>query len=177
MRTRVAATQRECPGLGAASRSVGAGPRPTWTALLVLIGCAAADPAGAQVTKVEKKQDLRFGDVWTGTTKTLTPASSDAAVWFIEANEGTVIALSFGLPSNLVSGANLLPITFSSSSAAWKHDSSPTGQTTFDPATGAQVTVSATRQVYVWLGGSISPPYGQAAGDYAAAITLIVTTN
>ena len=132
---------------------------------------------GAQVTKVEWKNDLQFGDVWTGSIKTIQPTGSGAAHWFVEADQNTSITLALSVPSNLVSGGNTLPLSFASDAASWDHDSSSSGSTRFDPALNADVTVSSSGQVYVWLGGSISPPLGQAAGDYSGTLTLIVTTN
>ena len=132
---------------------------------------------GAQVTKVEWKNDLQFGDVWTGSIKTIQPTGSGAAHWFVEADQNTSITLALSVPSNLVSGGNTLPLSFASDAASWDYDSSSSGSTRFDPALNADITVSSSGQVYVWLGGSISPPLGQAAGDYSGTLTLIVTTN
>lgn len=131
----------------------------------------------AQEVELELARNLDFGEVWTGSTRTLQPNASTAASWTIRADAGTRLSFTFSLPASLMSGLNALPVSFAATSAAWDHNAATAGYTQFDPQQGTVVTVSRSNRLYLWLGGSISPPFSQPAGDYAGTITLTVTIN
>ena len=83
------------------------------------------------------------------------------------------ISLSLTLPTQLVSGTNLLPV------GSWtgRHNiqlNGPGSAPTFNPVTGVNTTFSATGFRYVFLGGTVTPAANQAAGFYSAVATLTV---
>jgi len=137
---------------------------------------APAAPASAQTFGVEWRRDLDFGDVWAGATATVAPTSGSAAHWHVDARQGDNVLLQFSLPAALTSGPNTVPVGFASDAAGWSRAPAAPSMTRFNPAQGT-ATRGAPNGLYVWLGGTLSPPLGQAGGTYTATITLIVTAN
>ncbi|HQT90840.1 MAG TPA: DUF4402 domain-containing protein [Candidatus Kryptobacter bacterium] len=144
---------------------------------LMLMLALSANQAMAQNPVITVMRDLSFGMVITTTTSTIAPfdpAAAEIEIQFPNYNSMVFVSVTFGLPGNLTSGANNLPITFGTNSAAWNTTSSFSGSTLFDPSTGYTnfFTSNAPLTIYVWIGGSISPGGGQAAGVYTGTITV-----
>jgi hypothetical protein len=132
--------------------------------------------AEAQVTK---QSDLSFGTILTGRTSTVSITSGNAAEW--KAHEGLSLStsLTFTLPNALTrtGGGGSIPISFCSTCAAYHTNvNNPSGGTTFNPATGANITISIASDIYVWLGASVNPPLNQPAGTYSATVVLTVNS-
>jgi len=146
---------------------------------LVLLGFLLAlrfDLSLAQGLDVKKQNDLSFGIVIAGTTKTVYPTDNAAAEFKITAPNGSVVELRFDLPSSLSlnGGSATLPISFGNNSAGWAHK--PRGQQTlFDPSIPQVIQVTESNNLYVWLGGTVSPPMDQQAGDYSGVLRITVT--
>ncbi|MES3034988.1 MAG: hypothetical protein V4813_13400 [Gemmatimonadota bacterium] len=114
---------------------------------------------------------LAFGNVFQGVTKTV--ASTDAASGRLSVTgfDNSQVALTFTLPSNLVSGGNNLPID------NWDVRSNGTNvagsASALSVTSGAPVNANlVSGNLYLFVGGRVSPAVGQVAGSYAATITL-----
>ncbi len=125
--------------------------------------------------------NLSFGtSIFPGINKSVARTSADAASFTISGEASKEVTATFTLPTNLVKGADNLPISFSTTDGG--HSTSSTGQSTataFDPNSGVTTTLSTTGNLYIWLGGTVSPAHNQAAGAYTGDITisLVYTGN
>ena len=137
-------------------------------------------PASAQT--FNPIRNLDFGSMVAGVSKHVLYSDGIAAGEFSiqlpKAPKGTFVTLAaltfFPLPSSLSSGSNNLPITFGATDAAWSNHSNVAGATLFDPGQGAFWT-NPPKNIYVWVGGTVSPQVGQAAGQYGGTITATFT--
>lgn len=146
---------------------------------------------------VDGAQDLQFGNVTPGNTKTISTTGSVAAgtaggttetqgKYNITKGANSQVTLAFTLPTNLTDGgSNNLAINFND------YNSTKCGLITgsgsdvpFTPATGiTTANAGATAWVFgesaftVNLGGTVVPTVGQAAGAYTGTITLTATYN
>jgi hypothetical protein len=119
--------------------------------------------------------NLSFGNnIFPGIDKQVTRTNTNAAQFDISGEAGKEIVANFTLPSDLTDGANNLPIVFNALDAA--HAGISTDQssaTSFDPNSPLTTTLDATSgELYVWLGGTVTPDKNQPAGTYSADITL-----
>lgn len=116
--------------------------------------------------------NLDFQNVFPGVAKTVLVTDATAGRWDVAGAPNAPVSLNFTLPTNLVSGGNLMPI------GTWtgNHNTTaaPTG-TGFTPAgTPSAATLSATGALFVYIGATVSPLSNQLAGVYTAAVTLTV---
>ena len=115
--------------------------------------------------------DLDFGNVFPGVPKTVATSDASAGTFSATGQASVPINLTFTLPADLASGGNNLPIN------AWTgcHDVDNThaGCTAFVPS-GAPTAAAfgAGGQIFLWIGATVTPAGNQAAGAYAATITL-----
>lgn len=124
---------------------------------------------------VAGQQDLDFGDVFPGVASTVTVANASAGRWLTTGSSGAEVQLAFTLPANLVSGGNNLPISFGASSAGYNVANNAGAATTFDPAAGATTNLGvAPAELYVWVGGTVTPAVTQPQGLYTGTINLTV---
>ncbi len=119
-------------------------------------------------------QDLAFGDVLPGVNKTVLPGDASAGRLSISGEAGKEVSVDFGtLPTVLNDGgSNDMPITFGSGSAGYGQFSGIVDNT-FDPASGTSQFLLG-GDLYLFLGGTVQPPAGQAAGIYSADVTVTV---
>lgn len=139
--------------------------------------------------------DLSFGWVSPGLSKTIDlentatggqvgEGTQTTGVFSVSAAANSNVQIQFTtLPTNLVSGANNLPI---GAYTAGYHTANPySGGTTFVPGTGTQVAggnfptndIGGVNAIYVFIGGTVTPGGTQASGDYTGTITLTATYN
>lgn len=125
-----------------------------------------------QALTIAPVDSLIFGAAFPGTTRTVLPADAASGSFSLAGAANAEVTLTFTLPANLTFGANNLPVTFSASAAGYNTANSRVGLTTWNP-TAVQTTRlhAATGNLYVFVGGSVSPTV-QPAGAYRAAITL-----
>ncbi len=128
-----------------------------------------------QALLVTGTQDLAFGTVLGGATVTIDWQDPLAGAMEIDAAPGEAIDASFtALPNVLtrVGGTETVAITYTAGVNSVN-----------DPASGVEITdptgvgvaalgIPTTGQVYIWIGGSVSPSASQAVGDYEATIEL-----
>lgn len=124
---------------------------------------------------VTGQQDLDFGDVFPGVASTVAVADVSAGRWLTTGSSGAEVQLVFTLPGNLVSGLNALPISFGANSAGYNVANLAGAATTFDPAAGATTNLGvAPAELYVWIGGTVTPLATQPQGLYTGTINLTV---
>lgn len=124
-----------------------------------------------QAITVTGANPLAFGNVFPGVNKTVAVADPGAGRWDATGQASANVNMSFTLPTNLVNGVNNLAI------GTWTGcrdgDNTPAGCTAFTPSAGATAAAfSAAGLLYVWIGATVSPTAGQAAGGYTATATL-----
>ena len=149
------------------------------TLVLAIAGQANAQSAqiGARATvqqalTVTAVDSLLFGAAFPGTTRTVLPSDAASGSFTLAGAPNAEVTLTFTLPANLTFGANNLPVTFGASAAGHNTANSRAGLTTINPSAVATTRLhAATGNLYVFIGGSVSP-VAQPAGSYTAAITL-----
>ena len=141
---------------------------------VALLLAAAPVRSQAQVTRLA---DLAFGTVISGTTTSVAPTDAAAASWRIHYTL-LAVASSFQLtlPTELTKsgGGATMTVTFCSTCGKYRfNNTNPAGGTTFNPANSVSLGLLALgTNLYVWLGGSVSPPLAQTAGSYSATVVL-----
>jgi hypothetical protein len=115
--------------------------------------------------------NLAFGNVFQGVNKTV-PFSDAASGRFSITGFGTSqVAMTFTLPTNLVNGANTLPID------SWDIRSNTTnvtaGATALTVTSGVAVNGNlAAGNLFLFVGGRVLPAVAQLAGSYTGSIVL-----
>lgn len=154
--------------------------------VLLLFGSHRASAQNPSVT-FSLLQDMSFGTVPTNTTVTV-PVSAPGAgevesTFGTNGNKNGTASFDFSLPRRLWSGSNSIPISCGRNSAVYNSTNSLSGSTGFDPSqglSGIPVSPNAPSAIYFWIGGTISPDCGQAAGTYTGTIMVsgsIVLSN
>jgi hypothetical protein len=120
--------------------------------------------------------DLEFGNVFPGVSKSVARTVAEAGAFTVLGQASSTVYLNFTLPSNLEFGANNMPITFSTTDAGSNTTDNQGAATAFDPSEDDyQRTLSGSGELFVWIGGTVNPTESQVAGAYSADITLTVT--
>lgn len=121
--------------------------------------------------------NLNFGDVYIGYSKTVTHTNAGAAkfrtyhTYFSNRN----IRITFSLPGTLRNGSYTIPISFGSTTSAWSLTDLPTGRTNFNPNNSlTRNNLGRNVSLYIWLGGAITVPTNVIPGIYTATITVTV---
>jgi hypothetical protein len=143
--------------------------------LVLLFGFARVAHAQTSVTNLT---GLSFGAIISGTTTTIAATSASAMSFRIRANVGLSLGFSMTLPTTLtrVGDGVTMPVSFCSTCARYRvNNSNPAGATTFNPNVGVlALLLIVASDVYVWVGGSTSPPLNQPAGNYTGTVVLTV---
>jgi hypothetical protein len=149
-----------------------------------------------QPVAVEGTKDLIFGNVTPGNVKTissigvpsLATGGEQAGEFAITKGSNTEVIVAFTLPTVLSFGQLTLPIAFETTDARFSNSESAAANgldhLVFNPNTnqtlgntGSSAPFFGTNAFWVYLGGKVTPAVSQAAGDYAADVTLTVTYN
>lgn len=120
---------------------------------------------------VSGNRALDFGTVFPGVAKTIAVAAATSGQFQLGGQASGNVNLTFTLPTNLINGANNLPI------GTWTGCTSPTnttaGCTAFTPSGSATASAfSAAGALWVFVGGTVTPAAAQAAGNYTGTVTL-----
>ena len=127
-----------------------------------------------QPINVSTGQSLNFGNVFPGVVKAIAATDgTNAGRWDVTGQASTLVNLSFTLPANLQSGLNLLPIANFTGGTNTVSNAATAAAIT--PSLGGSATLSVSGQLYVWVGGQVSPVINQPAGVYTGSVTLTVT--
>lgn len=146
-------------------------------ALLAVAALVVAAPrADAQVSA---RRGLVFDTVVTGLTTSIGPTSPKAASWRIWFTVGGFCSIQLTLPTTLArsGGGATMPVAFCPTCGLrrWGTDD-PTGATVFNPASSVNLgLVVILSELFIWLGGSVSPPIAQMPGSYSGTITLTLS--
>jgi hypothetical protein len=130
--------------------------------------------------------NLAFGTVIKGVATTILPTAAAAGEWEVIGSNNARVTITFTLPSVLTNiqalPGSTIPVSFSSTSAIWRRNvNSPTGggANTFDPNVGTTGRFGPTPNpvIYLWLGGTVTPPVTAKPGIYTAnvIVTLVYT--
>ena len=149
------------------------------TAVLLLIVSSLSFGQSAQVTatvnaviSVTTDANLVFGNVVKGVPKTVLSTEANAAAFTITAEPSTPTVLTVTFPSNLVNGANNLP--FTGETPVYNSTQTQTGATAYGSLTGGTASTNASGNLYVYIGGTVSPAVNQASGNYSGTINVSV---
>ena len=116
--------------------------------------------------------NLDFGSVFPGVNKSVAVTDAAAGRFNVLGQASAPVSFTFVLPANLSDGANLLPI------ANWtgNHNTSATpAGTGFTPSAAATAaTLSASGQLFVYMGAQVTPSVSQAAGTYTGTVQITV---
>lgn len=118
---------------------------------------------------------LNFGDVTPGISSSVAYGSGGS--FSISGGGGASVILDFTLPTNLTSGGNNLPISFSTTDANWEDGTTSNGNNVFDPNSPETITFPSDGDMSVFIGGTVTPDNTQAAGTYSGTIVLTATYN
>jgi len=148
-------------------------------ALTTLAGQAQAQSAsiGARATvqtalTISAVDSLLFGAAFPNTTRNILPSDAASGSFTLAGTANAEVTLTFTLPATLSFGANTLPVSFGAASAGYNVANSRAGVTAFDPNAVATTRLDvATGNLYVFIGGSVSPTT-EPAGSYTGSITL-----
>ena len=154
----------------------------------------AARPAQAQSATIAVSADvapaitlttlspLNFSLVIPGLAKQVLPTGgtngATAGLVQLSGVRDALVRLSFSFPDagSLVSGANTLPIAYAGCHA---QANTPGTCTTFAPAALTDTRLSnpaaGNGELFVWLGGTVTPAAAQVAGTYATTVTMNVS--
>lgn len=118
-------------------------------------------------------RDLDFGNVFPGVAKSVAVGDATSGRFDLTGQASANVNLTFGLPANLTSGANNLPI------GTWTGCYNGTNAvgtcTAFTPSGAATPTAfSGAGALFVWVGGTVTPAAAQAAGNYTGTVSLTV---
>jgi hypothetical protein len=151
-------------------------------AVLAFPGALAAQTADVAATAnvlaqltVSGDRSLNFGNVIPGFARTVTPDQADAGRFILQGAGTLEVELDFGtLPTDLDGPAGAtLPLTFGAGSAGYGATGGAV-DSPFDP--GAATTANLTGgELFVFIGGTVTPDAAQATGSYTGTITLSVS--
>ena len=118
---------------------------------------------------------LNFSLVLDGSTGTVNPnTSSSAGLFTVGVGAGMLMNLTFSSPTVTLwdsTGTNWLPFTPQVVGDTLSSNQSAAAALT----SGGQITLGSAGYYYIWLGGSVVIPSGQAAGTYTGTFSLTVS--
>lgn len=119
---------------------------------------------------------IDFGSaILPGIPYSISRSDGGAARFAISAVGGNLVSIQFTLPQMLQheSGTDEMPISFAPDDASYSGDDNAVGTNTFDPNAEESALIGGTgADLYIRLGGTISPRNDQTAGQYSGDITL-----
>ncbi len=145
--------------------------------LPVLALLSVAPPLPAQSTVVGVR-DLAFGVVIRGVQTTVSPSDPiRSGRFYVRHVLNRRVRLSFTLPTQLarVGGGGNLPIAFSNTDALWTATAPGSAPVTFNPRQRRTVRLRTSADIFVNLGGRVSPAANQPTGVYAGTVVLTCT--
>lgn len=135
---------------------------------------AVAFVAGIAPLTAAGVNDLQFGTVNAGTSKSPTSLASDAGRFDISGEPSTPVTVSFNLPAVLTGpGSVTIPITFGGSDGL-EWTTFPTTSITFNPNGAYLTSLNASGNLTIGISGTVAPPLGTTTGSYTGTIQLTV---
>ncbi len=145
--------------------------------LLISLIFSLSSHISAQNIYITKLNDLDFGEVFIGYSSTIRDTDINAAkfVFYHTKWFRRNIQVNFVLPKTLNNGRSKIPITFNQSQASWSYNDRQSGRRNFDPHSILKIRrVWFYRNVYLWLGGTITTTSNLPYGVYSGTIILTV---
>lgn len=143
-------------------------------AAVPLMSQAALAQGGNRPVSVTTRQALSFGTVIPGVPVTVSRTDPLAAGQVeIRGNRGVQVSIQITLPATMSGpfGATM-PMSFGSADGGYAQTNSIATATAFDPRSPLVATLSGQGRLFIYLGGTVSPPVTQRAGAYSATITV-----
>jgi hypothetical protein len=127
---------------------------------------------GRGESQVTTLRNFAFGTITSGTTSSVSSTSASSGQWRIHVNI-SFVGFQLTLPTSLTGAGPASPLTFSATDGMYRvNNSNPVGGTSFNPQDFVTPVAGSNSDVYVWLGGSVSPPLNQTPGSYSATVVL-----
>lgn len=162
---------------------------------VVIVALYVRSVSAQNSVSITKMNDLTFGALVAGSSVTIFPTDSHAAMFQIsytksdynknhdqEDNEHGYhygwkdITLQFNLPNQLMNDSHGVPITFSNNSALWSGSSNINGAKSFDPNQQKELKIMKGKNIYIWLGGTVATSLSSWSGKYSSMITITINT-
>ncbi len=120
-------------------------------------------------------RDLDFGVAIQGVNKTVGVTSTSSGQYSSTGTAASNVAITFALPTNLASGANLLAINTWTGCFNGAAANASVGCTAFTPAAAATNTTFGAAGLFVFVGATVAPTAAQAVGIYISTVTMTLT--
>ena len=124
-------------------------------------------------------RDLDFGTVIKSISTTVQPTAATAGAWQITGSANAFVIITFTLPTTLTNiqalPGSTMPITFNATSARWNRaTNNAAAGTPFNPAAGTvgRLGPPPNPNMYVWVGGTVSPAAAARPGIYRGTVIL-----
>lgn len=118
---------------------------------------------------ISKNQNLSFGDVARNTSSTIAVTDGAAAKFTVTGEPNKDITIALTDPSTLSDGSNTL--TFSSDA---KYNTSDNAGAASALTSGSTISLSASGNLYVYVGGTVTAGASQVTGAYSGTFTVEV---
>jgi len=120
---------------------------------------------------ITSKSDLNFGtDIVPGIARIIAKTDATSGRISISGQPSKQISIAFVAPTTLSNGTTTMPITFSTTDAAYQI---PGGAVTaFNPAVVTNATFGSAGTMTLFLGGKVTPSGSQPGGLYTGTITV-----
>jgi len=122
---------------------------------------------------------LNFGTVIKGVSTTVQPTAVTAGAWQVTGSANAFVIITFTLPTTLTNiqalPGSTMPITFNATAARWhRATNNAAAGTPFNPAIGTvgRFGSPANPNMYVWIGGTVSPAAAAKPGIYRGNVIL-----
>jgi hypothetical protein len=126
-------------------------------------------------------RNLDFGVVPKGVATTVQPTAAGAGAWQVVGDKNAFATISFTLPTVLnniqAAPGSTMPITFNGTAARWNRaNNNPSSGTAFDPKVGTtgRFGPPPNPTLYIWIGGTVTPPGAAKPGIYQGTIVVTI---
>jgi len=145
---------------------------------IVALGLLALVPPLAGQSTITGVRNLAFGVVIRGVATTVAPGDPiRSGRFYVRHILGRQVQLDFTLPTQLarVGGGGTLAITFQNGDAVAQQTAPGSPPTPFDPTKKKKIKLTDSADLFVNLGGRVSPTPTQATGSYIGTVILTCT--
>ena len=140
---------------------------------VALLPGSRAEAQGRPLTATGDQQ-LNFGTVFAGVQQVVSRTdAANAGRFEVRGRVNSEVSITLTLPPALTaSGGRTIPLVFGPNDGGRNNQNNATTAQVFDPRVPLITTLGTPGRLFVFLGGTISPPLTASAGDYLATITL-----
>jgi hypothetical protein len=132
----------------------------------------------SQTIQINVLNELDFGEIVEGDSKEILKTNSNAAKYTVISDKKRHVYIDLLLPSDFISGANTVPVTFDAAHTGWSMTNNPATSTSFNPHQTLHVQVTQKNApIYIWLGGTLTSSFETESGPYTGDITVKVILN